>query len=149
MTTTIEAIFKPGCSNTVYTRTCYQWDRSVRLVITGLNLPPMYEVHFSNKDGGGISNAELAHGNTVYIPDVYFQTGEYVYAWIYLARTSDDYELDGSTAFRVIIPVEKRPAIYRALDGDLDLSASEAQVDVDNEQLIVSKKTLSRIFGEG
>lgn len=149
MTTTIEAIFKPGCSNTVYTRTCYQWDASVRLVITGLNLPPTYEVHFSNNERGGVSNAEMAHGNTVYIPDVYFQTGDYVYVWIYLARTYDDYELDGSTAFRIVIPVEKRPAIYRAPDGDVDLSASNATVNEEIEQLVVSPKLFGITLGEG
>jgi len=43
---TVELLMKDGEVNS--TEPLYQWDYGQRLIITGVELPQAYEVHFSN-----------------------------------------------------------------------------------------------------
>lgn len=84
----------------------YQYDYGQILKIHGVELPDAYEVHFSNTQNG---NATVSIGNAdgVEIPDIYLQSGDPIYAWIYL-HTGED---DGETKYLITIPVITRAAI--------------------------------------
>lgn len=107
---TVEANVREGF-NKIYTSTVYQYDRGVKLSITGIELPSNYEVHFSNQESGGISYAVKGTSDGVLIPDAYFSTGDYVYAWIY--GVEDD--VRRSTVIEIIIPVAPRPMPLEAI----------------------------------
>lgn len=83
----------------------YQYDYGQILKIHGVELPDAYEVHFSNTQNG---NATVSIGNEdgVEIPDIYLQSGDPIYAWIYL-HTGED---DGETKYLITIPVIARAA---------------------------------------
>lgn len=85
------------------TRPVYQWDYGMRLVLSGVELPLAYEVHFAN-NGGAISTTEIGDATGCDIPDVYLTTGTDVVAWVYLHTE----ETDGETVKYIHIPVIKR-----------------------------------------
>lgn len=93
-------------SRKITTRMLRQYDYGIRLVLTGVNLPNAYEVHFSNKKHGGNAKAVLGDASGVLIPDEYLLTGEPIFAWVYLHTGQDD----GESVYLIEIPVEKRPA---------------------------------------
>lgn len=92
-----------GGSRMVTSNALWQYDYGQILQIKGINLPEMYEVHFSVSDSG---NAYVSIGdeNGVDIPDELLETGDSIYAHIYL-HTGED---DGETEYRIVIPVHKR-----------------------------------------
>lgn len=83
----------------------WQYDYGQILKINGLQLPEVYEVHFSNTPEKGVSKTALGNADGVEIPDEYFLSGEPVYAFIYLHDTASD----GETEYRIEIPVKPRP----------------------------------------
>ena len=102
----IKAVFRPG-SKRISSNDCItQWDYGQNLIIDGLDLPYSFEVDFSLDPYNGVSEPQIGTDNTVRIPDNLMETGEPIYAFIFLHHEQDD----GETEYRITIPVEKRPA---------------------------------------
>jgi hypothetical protein len=102
MTNVITATF--GNAKATRTAQAYQFDYGQILKFTDIALPSTYEVHFANKEAGGNSVTQLGDSDGVSIPDSLFQSGEYIYAWVYLHTG----ESDGETVYKTTIPVIKR-----------------------------------------
>lgn len=99
----ITAIF--GGSNRTRTKPLHKYDENVVLKFSGIQLPPAYEVHFSNYDRAGVSITMIGSENGVSIPNDLLATGYTIYAWIYLHATQGN----GMTVYTVEIPVISRP----------------------------------------
>lgn len=99
----LNAVF--GHQREITTRKLYQYDYGQELQFFGLNLPDVFEVHFSNTDSTGTAKTAIGQSGTVVIPDEYLETGLPVYAWVFL----HDEQTDGETEYKVTIPVVKRP----------------------------------------
>ena len=85
------------------TEPLYQYDYGQRLIITGIELPSAYEVHFANKLSGD-SKTVVGDETGVDIPDEYLATGEPVNVWLFLHEG----ENDGETEYKGYIPVIRR-----------------------------------------
>lgn len=109
----IVAEFKNGAKRT-YTKAAYQYDKAQKLIINGIELPESYEIHISNSRDYGIATAITETSESILIPDMYFETGEYIYMWIY---AYDDQEDEGRTVYEIIIPVIQRPHSLPAVNG--------------------------------
>lgn len=83
----------------------WQHDYGQTLKIDGLDLPEVYEVHFSNTEEIGSTKTQIGTADGVTIPDEYLTSGEPVYVFIYL----HDGETDGETEYKAKLPVRKRP----------------------------------------
>ena len=83
----------------------YQYDYGQVLLFEGLDLPPAYEVHFSNREDLGESITQIGTPDGVPVPDEMFLSGKDIYAFTYLHKGSSD----GRTMYKVKIPVKKRP----------------------------------------
>ena len=88
-----------------WTNELWQYDYGQILKFDGLELPDAYEVHFSNQPLTGETITQIGNADGVTIPDQFLQSGEVVYAWVYLHAGEDD----GETEYMVTIPVSKRP----------------------------------------
>ena len=88
-----------------WTDELWQYDYGQILKFDGLELPDAYEVHFSNQPLTGETITQIGNADGVTIPDQFLQSGEVVYAWVYLHAGEDD----GETEYMVTIPVSKRP----------------------------------------
>lgn len=97
-------------SRRVKTASLYQYDYGQVLRFLGICLPDVYEVHFSNADGGGTAYTVLGNADGVMIPDALLATGNTVHAWIFL----HDAATDGETEYKVDIPVIRRPKVTDA-----------------------------------
>ena len=111
----IYATFKEGKSDVVYTKTSYQHNRGVKLRISGIALPEKYQVHFANSEDSGVAASLWVSGSDVSIPDAYFDSGEYIHIWIAFAK--DGKYANVQSMYKVIIPIEKRPAILQVEGG--------------------------------
>ena len=88
----------------VTSKSQYQYNRKQYLYFADLNLPQVFEVHFSNRDKGE-SKTQIGNDKLVEIPDEYFWSGALqIYAWIYLHSGADDSE----TIYEIRIPLTKR-----------------------------------------
>ncbi len=83
----------------------FQWDYGQILHIVGLNLPPAFEVHFSNEPIVGEAETHMTDGEYIEIPYKFLEPGNTVYAFIFLHETDSD----GETKYTITIPVRKRP----------------------------------------
>ena len=81
----------------------YQYDYGQTLMLTGVELPETYEVHFSNDDHGE-SKTSLGNAAGVVIPDEFLTSGKNVYVWLFVHST----ENDGETEYHGVIPVLRR-----------------------------------------
>lgn len=99
----ITATFTNGREATV-TDEVYQYNYGMRLIISGVELTETYEVQFCN-DGDEFTITSVGDETGVDIPDQYFISGKSIYGYVYL-HTSED---DGVTAYRVFIPIIRRP----------------------------------------
>ena len=129
---TIDVYFKAGSAET-YTRTLAQHDKGARLRLIGITLPETFEVHFSNRRDGGFATIVPGKNYSVGIPDAYLDSGDYVYAWIYVHahKPGSGYDMNteaevlslhtniyedeivpghAATIYRIIVPVMRRPA---------------------------------------
>ena len=88
------------CEQNIETAPLYQYDYGQRITFNGVNLPDLYEVHFSNSKSGDCVTV-IGDSTGVDIPDALLQTGAKIYGWIYLHAGEDD----GETEYRFIIPV--------------------------------------------
>lgn len=128
----INATFCEGGGNVVYTKRVYQYSRGQKLRISGIALPEKYQVHFSNSEHDGVAAAIWASGSDVDIPNVYFETGNYIYIWISAADDLGKYQ---SPEYMAIIPVEKRPAILK-VDSESGGLVVDAELDEEEHTLI-------------
>jgi len=92
---------------TARTSPIFQYDYGQLLVLTDLELPASYEVHFSTDENGGASYTVLGDENGVAVPDVLIAEGKYIFAFVFLHEGTDD----GETEYKITIPVKKRPEI--------------------------------------
>lgn len=129
----IYATFKEGQSDVVYTKKTYQYNRGVKLRISGVALPEKYQVHFSNSEDQGVATALWVSGSDVSIPDAYFDTGNYVHVWIAFAE--DGKYANVRSMYKVIIPVEKRPAILQ-VDGTGGLVINAHMSETEDHTLV-------------
>ena len=106
MSNIVTATFKNG-NNEATTKPLTQIDYGQILQFAGIELPISYEVHFANDKYDGVANVVLGDDEGVKIPDSLLQTGQYVYAWVYL-HTGED---DGETVYTVTIPVTPRAGV--------------------------------------
>ena len=127
------ATFKEGKSDVVYTKKTYQHNRGVKLRISGVALPEKYQVHFSNDESKGVTAALWVSGSDIPIPDAYFESGDYIHVWIYF--TEDGKNASGMSMYRVIIPIEKRPAIL-IVSGTSGGMVVDAELDNEDHTLI-------------
>lgn len=132
----ISAVFREGQSNVVYTKRSCQYNKGVKLRISGIALPERYQVHFANDESRGVSTAMWVSGSDVPIPDAYFENGEYIYVWIYFSENTSN--TAGASMYRVIIPIEKRPAIMEVSESSGD-TVIGAVLDNETHTLIFHK----------
>lgn len=81
----------------------WQYDYGQILKITGIELPDVYEIHFSN-DPRGEAKTIIGNSDGAKIPAEYLKTGSNVFAWLYVHQGEDD----GSTEYQVEIRVRRR-----------------------------------------
>ena len=86
-----------------YSESLYQYDYGQKLVLEGVNLPALYEVHFSNFEHGE-SVTQIGDSTGVTIPDMLLTSGQKIFVWLYLHNGQDD----GETVYKGVIPVNER-----------------------------------------
>lgn len=108
-----EKIITASFKKTKFARTETQWqyNSGQKLRFEGVDLPPTYEVHFSNSVTG-LAKVQIGDETGVHIPQEYFIPGSEIYAWIYL--TEED---AGVTIRQVTIPISRKA---RVVDQDPD-----------------------------
>jgi hypothetical protein len=84
----------------------FQYDYGQKLLLTGVDLPEYYEVHFSN-ELHGTAVTSIGDSTGVNIPDNLLATGDSIYLWLFL----HDDVTDGETEFQGVIPVIKRAQV--------------------------------------
>lgn len=84
----------------------YQYDYGQVLRFADIDLPEVYEVHFSTREFFGDAIKQLGNADGVPIPDELFwsDTARAIYAWVYLHHAEDD----GETVYKVTIPLAQR-----------------------------------------
>lgn len=110
----IIASFKEG-ENKVYTKAAYQYDKGQMLVITGIALPETFEIHFSNDKEYGIASSYVGSMDGVMIPNAYFLSGDYIYAWVHSVTKIPDEDPKKEvtvrqTVYEIVIPIIRRPS---------------------------------------
>lgn len=100
----VTASFRAGKTSSV-ARSLWQWDYGIVLRFDGISLPEAYEVHFSNSATGGDAVSQTGTSDGVVVPNIMFESGKPVYAFVYLHDDLDD----GETAYTAVIPVHERP----------------------------------------
>lgn len=133
MSNIIFATFHEGKGNVAYTKTQFQYNRGIKVRVTGIALPETYQVHISNDETRGVAVSLSESGSDISVPDAFFQTGEYVRIWIYTSE-QDETVKNGASEYMIVIPVEKRPAILN--DGGGSWGGVDADYD-ENDHAIV------------
>lgn len=87
------------------TANLWQYDYGQVLLISGIDLPDWYEVHFANQERDGEAKGQIGDANGVAIPDECLTSGEDIFAFLFL----HDGETDGETEYKIHIPVKERP----------------------------------------
>ena len=82
----------------------WQYDYGIELHFSGATLPEYFQVHFSHTDESGTATTAIGSADSVTIPSTYLQSGETIYAWIFLHTG----ETDGETVYKIEISVKKR-----------------------------------------
>ena len=103
MSNIISATFSCG-STTASASGLWQYDYGQKLIFAGLDLPPVYEVHFAG-EGETETITVLGNETGVDIPDQFLLSGNAVKAWVFLHTGTED----GETMYAVRMPVNKRP----------------------------------------
>ena len=81
----------------------FQYNRGQKLRFTGISLPELYSVDFSNSVYGE-SKKMTGDASGVTIPDEYFIPGETIYAWVVITTEPNARE----TVYEVKIPISVR-----------------------------------------
>ena len=95
-----------GCCRTeqyITDQKLYQYDYGQILKLTGIELPAVYEVHFSNGERG-TSTTGIGTDDGVEIPDQYLLNAGKLYVWLYTHTGTDD----GETELGFWIPIIPR-----------------------------------------
>jgi len=95
-----------GCCRTeqyITDQKLYQYDYGQILKLTGIDLPAVYEVHFSNGERG-TSTTGIGTADGVEIPDQYLLNAGKLYVWLYTHTGTDD----GETELGFWIPIIPR-----------------------------------------
>lgn len=149
----ITANFSNG-STRAYTQSAYQYDKGQYLAFEGIEVLAGKEVHFANTKDGGISVAVKFQNGKARIPDAFFNSGDYIYAWVYAREiierpetqtsneegSSEQEEKDkvhievGQTLYEVIIPIIKRPVTLHQLENGSEFVFG---YDVDGENMFI------------
>ena len=129
----LSAAFVPGKGDVVYTRKAHQYDKGVIVRVSGVALPETYQAHFSNAERDGVGTALTVSGSDIHVPDAYFQTGKYVYIWLYFGHPSTE---DGSSEYTIIVPVDERPAVLDINNAFGEITA-EMGVEGEDEHTLV------------
>lgn len=85
------------------TEPLYQYDYGQKMVLSGIDLPDSYTVHYS-RTYHGVAKQAVGGADGVDILDEYLQTPGDLHAWVYV-HTGED---DGETEAHIIIPVIAR-----------------------------------------
>lgn len=80
----------------------FQYDRGQRLLLTGVELPEHYQVHFSNEELG-VSKPVIGDSTGADIPDEYLVSGQPIHVWVYVSG-----EDHAETEYHGIIGVTRR-----------------------------------------
>lgn len=80
----------------------FQYDRGQRLLLTGVELPENYQVHFSNEELG-VSKSVIGDRTGADIPDEYLVSGQPIHVWVYVSG-----EDHSETEYHGIIGVTRR-----------------------------------------
>jgi hypothetical protein len=96
-------VFANGGTMATTQTALWQYDYGQILVIQGVQLPTSYEVQFCNT-GDDTTITSIGDANGVVIPDQFLQSGETIYAYIYLHTGN----ADGETEYKITIPVMNR-----------------------------------------
>jgi len=92
------------CGSTV-TDKVFQYDKGQKLNLSGFDLPESFTVHFSNQMFDGQAQVIPPVDGLVEIPEALLETGQPVFAWLYMHLT------DGcQTVYTITIPVVRRSA---------------------------------------
>lgn len=81
----------------------WQFDYGQQLQILGIELPDVFEAHFSN-DPTGESKTQIGQGGVVAIPDEYLLNSGYLYVWVYLHTSATD----GETRYQIKVKIRER-----------------------------------------
>jgi hypothetical protein len=84
----------------------WQYDYGQKMLITGVDLPSSYTVHFANSSKGA-SIPMIGDPEGVGIPDHVLTSGKTVYFWLFLHNTAND----GQTVYANMIKVHPRTAL--------------------------------------
>ena len=93
-----------GCREIPANQNLAQWDRGQVLKLTGVELPPAYQVEFCNP-GDAQTVPMIGNADGVDIPDALLETGKTIIAYIVLHDTESDRESE----YWVTILVKPRP----------------------------------------
>ena len=101
----------------VKTKSIFQYDRGLVLVINGITLPEEYDVHFSNTNSAS-TKTQKGNSNGVEIPDEYLRNGEDVHAYLYLHIGEDDGDVGADHGEFAVRPVgEVQQAVDQGIPG--------------------------------
>ena len=112
----------------------YQFDYGQTLQFENIELPQAFEVHFSNNMSGGDSITAVASGGVVSIPDDMFQSGDDIFAFIFVPG-----EDAGETVYRIHIPVAKRPNITELTPTPTEQSAIDEAISALNDAVTLAE----------
>lgn len=110
----------------------WQFDYGQQLQILGIELPDVFEAHFSN-DPTGESKTQIGEQGIVNIPDEYLLTSGYLYVWVYLHSSATD----GETRYQIKIKVRERAT-------PTDTEPTPQQQDVITEAIAALNEGVSR-----
>ena len=94
-----------------------------------MQLPPSYEVHFSNEKDVGTAKTQIGNSTGVNIPDEYIKNGNQIYFWIFLHDGAND----GETEYAGIIPILAKPNVTDAPPTPVEQSVITETIAALNE----------------
>ena len=105
MTNIVTAVFKEGDVIVRTKRKLFRYDYGQVLVFEGLELPSAFEVHFANSPDSATAERYVGTNGQIQIPNKFVESGEFIYAWVFVHVGEDD----GETVKGVVIRVDNRP----------------------------------------
>lgn len=114
---------------TSYSKAITQGDYGQKLVFHNVQLPPSYEVHFSNEKDFGTAKTQIGNSTGVNIPDEYIKNGNQIYFWIFLHDGAND----GETEYAGIIPILAKPNVTDAHPTPVEQSVITETIAALNE----------------
>ena len=119
------------------TRKLFQYDYGQSYYFKDLELPEVFEVHFSNKPKDGKAKTMIGQNQYVDIPDEYLTTGLPVYAWIFLHNGSTD----GETRYTIQTGVTPKSKLENAEPTPVQQDTITRTIAVLNEAVDKSEQS--------